>query len=186
MLSNKNEYQMNLIKGLNTLLLIGFLVMSAVSVILVLAIYQLSGTQSRTLVPPLLTEPVKISNTQVDASYLKQMSEYFLSLKLNVTPKNVERNFSQLADYIDPRVYHDIRPKLVEEAKAIKSQHISASFFVKECQVAKNRLMVKFNGELRKYVGARALEPEMVTYIVTLSYPHGVLTLLDIKREKHV
>lgn len=137
----------------------------------------LAFTKERTLMPPSFKSPMTVSRQGVSDSYLREMAEYFINLKLNVTPENVARNYGHLLSYVGSSSYHIMQPLLFDEANQIKSQNISSTLFVGGIDIANDHLAVKITGTLQKYVGSRALEPEPVSYLVTMSYPSGVLEL---------
>lgn len=143
----------------------------------------LAVNQSRTLMPPTFAESMTVSSRAVSDSYLSEMAEYFLTLKLNVTPENVARNYGQLLNYVSSRHYSAVQPLLVEEATQIKSQKISSVFYTSSVIVSNEEWAVKVTGTLHKYVGSRALAPELITYIVFMSYPEGTLALNSIAKQ---
>lgn len=167
---------------LNRLLLIGCLVLLTTTTILGSGITYMALNQPRTLVPPTITQETTISSQSVSDSYLNMMAEYVLLLKLNVTPENVGRNYQQLLTYISSKNYHVMQPKLLEEATEIKEKKISSFFIVRGIDVSIQHLSVKVHGRLKKYVGNRPLDPENITYLVSFSYPNGVIELDSIQR----
>lgn len=137
----------------------------------------LALTKERTLMPPTFDSPMTVSRKSVSDSYLGEMAEYFINLKLNVTRENVARNYGHLLSYVGSSSYHIMQPLLLEEATQIKTQNISSTLFIGGIDIASDELAVRISGTLQKYVGSRALEPEPVSYLVSMSYPSGVLEL---------
>ncbi|GIU52671.1 conjugal transfer protein TraE [Shewanella sairae] len=179
--SNKRDALANA-RYLNKLLGGGAAILLCLTLTLTIALVLVAYNQPRTLVPPNLTTEINVSNTSVSDSYLQQMAEYVLFLKLNVTPENVGRNYGQLLQYVDSRSYHIIQPKLLAEAKDIRSEKISSTFFPKNTAIAGDDFQVRISGLLTKYVGNRPLEPEPTTYIVQFTYPSGMLALDSISK----
>jgi conjugal transfer pilus assembly protein TraE len=155
---------------LNAGLLIGFLVMLIVNLGLGVTVYQLVIHKSRTMTPPTLSKAFTISDATVDESYLEQMGEYFLNLKLNVTPASVHRKYSILLDYVTEEDWPNVQPTLLREAEYIKAENISSRFDVEDVAIALSRLEVRFSGVLQKHVGSRPLDPEPTTYVVSMNY----------------
>ncbi|WP_312030916.1 TraE/TraK family type IV conjugative transfer system protein, partial [Vibrio crassostreae] len=78
---------------LNLFLSAGFLFMLITNLVLGYTSYQALTHQSRTLIPPTLSQAFTVSDGTVDEPYLEQMADYLLYLKLNITPASVGRQF---------------------------------------------------------------------------------------------
>ncbi len=180
--SNKVDF-ITLSKALNKLLLIGFILSLIVSITLAFGLLSLSNMKSRTVVPPTISKAFTISDGAIDESYAAQMAEYLLYLKLTVTPANVERQFSLLLDYVNPKAWANIQPQLVRESALIKKSNISSTFSVKRLEVSTDLRIVKVHGMVKKSVGDRPLTPVPCTYLVYLQYEQGTLTFSSIKKE---
>nr|AKN38909.1 IncF plasmid conjugative transfer pilus assemblyprotein TraE [Vibrio splendidus] len=166
---------------LNLFLSAGFLVMLITNLVLGYTSYQALTHQSRTLIPPTLSQAFTISDGAVDEPYLQQMAHYLLHLKLNITPASVGRQFGLLLDYVDETSWHSVQPKLLREATVIKKNNISSQFAVEDVRISLDTLQVQLYGTLQKHVGQRALEPEMKWYQVNFSYEQGSIGLLSIE-----
>lgn len=182
------HHEKNLIalsKLLNVLLLVGFVVMTTVSIVLGLALNRTMNHQERTLVPPTISQAFTISGASVDAPYLQMMGEYFLFLKLNVTPANVSRQYSRLLDYVPPEKWAGIQPLLLTDATQIQKSNISSRFdpLPGQTHVSLESMQIKQKGQLIKTVGDRELPAEEVTYIVQMAYDNGLLELHGIMKE---
>ncbi|EJB0234549.1 type IV conjugative transfer system protein TraE, partial [Vibrio vulnificus] len=75
----------------------------------------------------------------------------------------------------------NVQPKLLREATVIKKDNISSQFSVDSIRISLDTLQVQLYGKLQKYVGRRALEPEMKWYQVSFSYEQGSIGLLSIE-----
>ena len=177
MFSINRSSLLDLAKLLNSVLLIMVIVLMLTNIATSVGLVWSVMHKSRTVVPPTIRQEFSVSDHAVDSFYLQQMAEYFIFLKLNVSPSTVERNYGQLLEYVSSANYHRFQPKLLEEAMVIKKQKISSSFFIKGIEVSVSGLQVRIDGELKKYVGARALKPENAVYIIQMSYPGGTLEL---------
>lgn len=179
-----NKYDIiSISKMLNSLLVIGFIISMAVNAVLGLGLWQIAVNKSRTVVPPSISKAFTVSDSNVDENYLRQMGEYFLYLKLNVTPANVNRQFGILLDYVTATSWSKIQPQLVREANTIQESNLSSTFNVIDVSVSLNNLSVKILGELKKSVGDRNLEPEHKAYIIKMKYENGLLELDSILKE---
>jgi conjugal transfer pilus assembly protein TraE len=169
-------------KALNRLLLLAVAALLVTNIATAIAVVSVVRSDTTVLVPPVIGEPLSFSKVSAGSRYLQQMAEYFAFLKLNVSPETVVRQYGQLLDYVDARDFHRIQPLLADEARAIQRDKISSTFFIQEAVVAGKRDVVQLRGVLTKYVGARALAPESVTYQVAMAYQHGLLTVRRMER----
>ena len=159
----------------------GFGVMLLVNLGLGATVYSLTMNKSRTLLPPVMSKAFTVSDGAVDAEYLEQMGEYFLALKLNITPASVDRKYSLLLKYVSEEDWSQVQPTLLREAERIKKDNISSRFDSESVEVALDTLQVRFTGTLQKHVGTRPLDPETVIYQVSMAYP-GEITLRTIQK----
>lgn len=182
MLTQYKKHILHVSKALNALLLLAVMGLLLANVLLTAGLIYAVRQHTVTVIPPRLQQPVTVSNHSVDDAYLQQMAEYFLYLKLNITPETVGRQYTQLLRYVDPTSYHEIQPRLLQEAKRIQQQKISSNFVVSAVAIASATKQVKLQGTLKKWVGSRPLAPEPSTYLITMAY-NNVLTIVGIQHE---
>jgi conjugal transfer pilus assembly protein TraE len=180
MLTTHKTYLLDFTKAMNALLFITAIALLIANILLTAGIFYAVKQHTVTIVPPKINQEFTLSNHSVDESYLKQMAEYFLYLKLNISPETVGRNYSQLLQYVDTSRYHEVQPKLIAEANRVKQQKISSTLLISKVEVSSATQQVKITGTLKKWVGSRALAEETITYLVTMQY-HNVLTLIGIQ-----
>ena len=176
---------LRLSKLLNLLLVIGLVGSLVVSVVLAIALSNVSSEKSRTLVPPSISRAFTVSDTTVDASYLHIMGEYFLNLKLNVTPANVTRQYGLLLDYVPADNWPSVQPTLVKDAENLRKHNATSRFdaLPDKTHISLESMQFKQTGSLVKTVGDRTLPPEQTTYIVQMAYIDGEIALIGIKKE---
>ncbi|KFA94992.1 MULTISPECIES: type IV conjugative transfer system protein TraE [Vibrio] len=175
-------------KLLNMILVFALLAMIVVSVILGVGLTFAIQQKSRTLVPPTISKSFTVSDSHVDGAYLSMMADYFLYLKLNVTPANVSRQYGKLLDYVPPKQWPQIQPLLAKEAQTIQDGNIASHFdpLPEGTEVSVERLQVKQRGHVTKSVGDRTLPTEAITYLVQMGYDNGVIELIGITKETTV
>ncbi|TFH89370.1 type IV conjugative transfer system protein TraE [Vibrio ouci] len=184
----ENKHQGHLLalsKLLNFLLVFGFITSMLVNVTLGLSLAKTSSEKSRTLVPPTISQAFTVSDTAIDAPYLHLMGEYFLKLKLNVTPANVVRQYGLLLDYVPAQNWPTIQPVLIKDSEHIKQYNTTSRFdaLPGKTEISIENMQFKQTGHLIKTVGDRTLPSERVTYLVQMDYSNGVIELIGIKKQ---
>lgn len=142
--------------------------------------------QKRTIVPTYIQERFTISDTAVDASYLRQMALLFTTERLNLTPTNVAQNHSIILQYIDPKFYHDFVLVLNTEKQEVIKQNISSVFYPEEIMPNVTNKSVEIKGTLVRWVGNLNLPSVKKHYIVTFSYTSGNLKVLSFNEKLEV
>ena len=87
-----------------------------------------------------------------------------------------------LLGFIHPENYSSVLSRLNEEEKAIRDQKIALVFYPdpKSIAVSVKTRQMKVTGTLKKWVGTRALAPQMITLILDFDYQQGLLWLKTI------
>lgn len=124
------------------------------------------------------------SNARVDSDYLSLMAENFIYSRLNVTPETVNREHHSLLRFVDSSSYNDILAQLKKEAALIKAQKISSSFVISGIKANPEELMVEINGQLRRFVGLREIEPSDERYFIHFKYHLGRLSIASFTHQK--
>ena len=135
--------------------------------------------QKRTIVPAEIRQAFTISDTAVDASYLRQMALFFVEERLNITSSNIDQNHSILLQYIDPKFYHAFVRILVSEKQAVMKQNISSVFYPDEVIPDTHNLTVLIKGSLMHWVGALSLPPTRKSYTIKFGFRSGDLKVLS-------
>ena len=135
--------------------------------------------QKRTVVPAEIRQPFSISDTAVDASYLRQMALLFTAQRLNISPTNVAQNHGFILQYTDPKYYHDFVAVLNAEKQEVTKQNISSVFYPEEIIPDVNKMNILIKGTLARWVGSLGLPQVKKYYLITFSYNSGNLKVLS-------
>lgn len=131
--------------------------------------------QKRVIVPIEFKQPFVISDSAVDASYLRQMALFFVAERLSVTPDNINQSHELILQYTDSRFYHEFLDILAKEKQAIIKQNISSVFYPEEVVPNIKELHVLIKGTLSHWVGGTPIAPVKKNYIIKFSYRSGYL-----------
>ncbi|HHF7380162.1 TPA: type IV conjugative transfer system protein TraE [Legionella anisa] len=154
------------------------------NIILVCLTYYSLGHQKREVVPFGNTSGYIISETSVDENYLNLMTQNFIYTRLNITPRNVERNHGTLLSYIDSSIYSQFKKKLKKEMDVIKDKKMASHFYIIDVQSDSSHLISRVKGQLQRYVGYRALKLSEKTYQIQYRYQLGKLTIVGFAEDK--
>ena len=179
-----SQYQGSLahFKQVNRYLMIALIAMAMALVGMSIAVYRAIGHKSVVLMPPVLSQQMTISDVMPDASYLQQMGLFLISLRLNITPSNVENHFQTFLTHVHSSIYGQISVDLDAEVKAIQQGRITSAFYPREQSIDADTLAVKITGRLDKYVGNRQISSKDQTYVLVFDYSKGSLTITDYYR----
>ena len=129
-----------------------------------LLLWHQSGNEKTILVPTNLTKKSMVSSQGVDANYLLQCAMFFVDTRLDVTPNTIDANNQLILSHTVPQYYAKFKSGLDKEADLIKSQKVSSAFYVSNIQSNPSNLIVIVSGQLRRWVGERALASSQKTY----------------------
>ncbi len=183
MLNENNGEALKASRFINYVLLVVILIVSIAVAGLSVALINQSHTDKRTLVPPHIDRAFTISDGSVDEAYLALMAEWWMHLKFNVTPSNVQRQFNLLITYVPTQYWSNLQDKLMREAQFIKDNDVTSFFEVDKVSPNLDQMKIRVEGTLTKTVAGRKLDPEKITYIIQTGYPNGLIELHSIAQE---
>ena len=172
------------LQKINKLLFSCLIGMCVVLVVMSFALYRAIGYKSTILMPPVLTQQMTISDVMPDVSYLQQMGLYLISLRLNVTPSNVEHNFKAFLLHVRPNIYGLLQSTLNQETKEIENSGTTSAFYPRQQEINIDNLAVKITGRLDKYVGKRQISSRDASFVLVFRYSNGSLSISDYYRIK--
>lgn len=167
------------LRRLNRYLVIALIALSIAIIAMSFCIYRAIGHKTVTLVPPVLSQQISLSDVTPDQSYIEQMGLFLSSIRLNVTPKNAKKNFDIFLSHVAPESYGYLSSLLYKEEAAIKKGDISAVFYPTDQYIDLNKSALVIDGRLDKYSGERKVSSKEVRFEVVFDYRDGSLLITD-------
>jgi len=137
------------------------------------------------IIPPEINKPFSIQGDHASPEYLTQMGEWFASLALSYTPKNVDYRINTFLRYAAPENYSILQTQLQQEAERIKRNEMSAMFFAVDAKVRGD--FVAITGQQILRVGKEIVSDKRITYRMKFRLQNQFLHIIEFKevnREK--
>jgi len=131
--------------------------------------------QKRVIIPIGFKQPAVISDSTIDASYLRQTALFFIAERLNVTPASIKQSHNLILQYTDSKFYHEFLSILDKEKKAVIKQNISSVFYPEEIIPNTKKLNVLIKGTLSHWVNGTSIAPVKKNYVIKFKYKSGCL-----------
>lgn len=168
--------------SLTFVILLFFLGLSlSANVLAWLRIEDLEREQKETYIPMFFNQPFSLSRNVADASYLQQVAESLMFLRLNVTPESIKAQHQALLRYFDTAARPQMKAILDAEASQIITNNVSSAFYMTGIDVYPQAGVVDFRGTLKTWIGKREALPEEKAYRLELGYRDGMTTIRSFK-----
>lgn len=179
----KNSRLQHLIKHRNAFL--GFSVMSmSLNVMLSIGLILSMGHERIVLLPPTLHQSFWVGHNDVSPQYLVEMSDFFVSMRFNVSPNSIHSQQQTLLHYIDPSAYEAMKIKMLDEAEHITKEHVTTAFYPMDIKVNAKALQAYVIGDLMTTVGNTVLPIQRVKYRMSYQYNNGRLWVKSFEEVK--
>ena len=159
----------------------GFMVLAlgliVLCLILVLLVFNLAGRERIIISPPVVNKSFWVTNSEVSAEYLSEMSTFFAYMRLNVTPENVDYQHEALLRFVDSSYYGVFKGQLVAERDHLVDEHINTAFYPAQVKVDAKQLKVMISGDIHSSISDEKFTPRNVTYEIVYSYNQGRLLI---------
>jgi conjugal transfer pilus assembly protein TraE len=155
--------------------------LTALCLLLTLIIFQLSFHKRTYLVPPEINHSFWISDAAASSEYLAEMSAFFISLRLNITPSNIKNQREMLLRYTDPSYYGQLKTQLVAEGDRITKESLSTAFYPVDVRIDTKQLQAIVTGDVKTTVGKEPLPDRRVRYLLQYRYNSGRLFVSSFK-----
>jgi conjugal transfer pilus assembly protein TraE len=156
----------------------------AVCLLQIIFMFFMMGRERIILIPPGIEKTFWVSASQISPEYLSEMTSFFASLRLNVTPDNAAIQRDTILRYTDPAYYNTLKSQLVQEADKLTDQHISFAFYPVTVKVDAKHFKAIIEGDLKSFVGEAFLPTTRVKYLVSYRYDGGRLLVKSFEEVK--
>jgi conjugal transfer pilus assembly protein TraE len=178
-----NTFNQTIAQRNRLLLVLG--ISGLMNILLGSSLFCVIGKERVLVVPPVISREFWIASDSVSDSYLEQMSEFFSSLVLNVTPSSFSARSEQLLQHVDPSTYSIVKTQLVEQGMEVTRRAMSTSFHPISFKVDRKNLMVEVKGELKILIGNSPIETKTQVYQIQFSHRNGRIYIREFKEVQH-
>ena len=141
-------------------------------------LYKTVSHKDIVLIPAGFSQTAEITNNNVSASYLDQITVMMVNQRLNVKPDNIDQSNAAILLYVNPEYYASFKQQLDLDAATIKDQKISSAFYITDVKSDPEDLMAEVSGTLNRWVGDRLIGSSAKTYDLKFS-KEGYQLMLD-------
>ncbi|HFC6479512.1 TPA: type IV conjugative transfer system protein TraE [Neisseria meningitidis] len=134
-----------------------------------------------TLTPPEIRRSMTVSNIAFSKEYLEEMAPYTAYLLLNVTPKTVDYQNSQLLKIVSPDYKDALERELSLNALWVKKNNVSTTFSATEATADISDNTVSIRGIFEVKRNNTLVEQKDRELLISFKNNYGTLQLLSIK-----
>lgn len=153
------------------------LALLAVVVLLCVALIKTVGNQRIILIPTPLQQAGWVDKARVSEGYLAEMTRYYSSLFLDVSPNNQNAHIDEILHYSAAESNGALKTQLLAEADYLKRNHVSTWFSPASVAVDTNNFTADITGDLHLMVGKEEVKDSRVTYRAHYVYRNGALLI---------
>lgn len=156
------------------------------NVLMAMTMAGMDKRQETILVPPTLQRTVWVKGAETSPEYLEEMTRYFASLLLNVTPKSVDDNISVFLRYVAPKAYGDVKSDMDLRAAALKHNELSTAFYPVSYATDTATRQVVVDGDYLTIVGKKLVSTTRRSWRFGYAYAGGrlwVTEFVEVNRE---
>ena len=136
------------------------------------------------IVPPEVQQPFWVGSNAVSETYLQQMTDYFLTLILNVTPETSAVKRELLLGFVHTASYGVVKAHLVQDETEIKKRNLARFFAPRAYEISTHDLSVKTIGDLTTLVGQEKVGIERIQCHIRYQLEQGRLWIDEFSMEK--
>ena len=155
------------------------IIMVIANVLLVSYVINTDTREKTIVIPPEIKQPFSIQGHHASPEYLTQVGEWFASLALSYTPKNVDYRINLFLRYAAPERYSVLQTHLQDEAARIKRNEMSAMFFPIDAKVRGD--YVAITGQQLLRVGKEVVADKHIAYRMQFRLQDRFLHIVEFK-----
>lgn len=143
------------------------------------------GNTRLVLVPMPLKQTGWLDKRGVSASYLSEMTRYYASLFLNLSPDDSQQQMEEILHFTAPERYGLLKSELLTEMENLNRKHLSTWFSPVSVTVDMHQLTADITGDLHVLVGKEETQVVRTTYRAHYIYRNGLLLIAAFNEVPH-
>lgn len=171
-----------LIKKRN-LLTLGLVSAVFINIIQAVTVTYLVRNSKVILVPPIIKEEMWVRAKEVSEVYLRDLTDYFVNMVLNVTPSSVLGKTDLILQHVHPKGYGAVKEQLIKDAEIIRIKSITQFFVPMSYEINAKQLTAKVTGDLTTLVGQEKINQDLTVFNLKYSLEQGKLLIVDFVKE---
>jgi conjugal transfer pilus assembly protein TraE len=129
------------------------------------------------IVPAGFTNEVAVSSSGVSNSYLEEMTSFFLSYLLDLSPSNINYRSQVILRHVMPEYYQTMNNYFKDEIKKHNDYSLSTNFTIDEFDLDEKELTAIAKGVLVSNFGKNGIQQEPKNYLIKYRYKAGKLLI---------
>lgn len=132
---------------------------------LIVVLFGVIATKDREVVlQPVLTRPMTITSSSIQADYLEAVTRDTAYLILNRSPDSLNYWMDNILRIVDPEHYGILKTQLVKTVNEQQNTDIAQAFTMKGLTIDTKKLESEVTGEVRTFVGDKWISTEQKTF----------------------
>ncbi len=155
-----------------------------INIVLALTVLFHQPNDRTIIVPAGFKQTFWIDDHGVSGSALAEMTRYFSTLILDMTPENSDYQITQVLHYTDPTTYGALKAQLIKAIDNLKTEGLTTAFFPVNVNVDVHTLQAAITGDMSYYIGKQKTNTYRTTYRAQYRYHNGRLYLKSFNEVK--
>jgi len=146
---------------------------------IMLGVKVLVSNEKIIVVPAYLKQSFWAEGEVISKEYLEEMTVFFASMMLNVSPESLKYQGDVVLKYVSPELHAPLKQRLFAEEEKMRKQNLTTSFKPKEVQVDMDKGEAVISGILTQYVSGQKVGQVSEKYRACYGYSSGILLLKE-------
>jgi len=147
--------------------------------LLAFTLYTIKSQQTVILIPPTEDSTFQIHANDASESYIAEMTEFFSTLALNLSPENAKYHRNILLRHVHTKYYGEVKKLLIQNEDKLIADNMNTVFYPVDVAVEKNRSRAIISGDLAAFIGKEQVFMNRKRYQLTYQIQHGRFLIID-------
>lgn len=149
---------------------------------LVLTCYLFTNKERVVIIPANISNEFWTERRAVSKEYLEEMTVFFTSQLLDVTPSSMSYQRNVILRNVAPSVYDLLKNKLIKEEERYKKENLATTFVPSKIVINATKLKALVTGVLTSYVNGKEVSQVSDQYLLKFNYNAGKLVIKSFAR----